>query len=115
VRTLRSDGENEARAYVEVDVPPSRVEPTIETERVAVSDPRRTPTLRLDERPRGSGPRNPAQTTLPGPEELRAELPEGLPLTKAQLVIVPPELAAKWRAEAKNGAANERGKNKSGP
>jgi hypothetical protein len=101
MRTLRSDGENEASAYVEADVPSSRVEPTIEMERVAVSDPRRTPTLRLDERPRASGPRNPAQKTLPGPEELRVELPERRPLTKAQPVIVPPELAAKWREEAK--------------
>jgi hypothetical protein len=49
----------------------------------------------------GSGPRNPEQTRLPDPEP-KIELPEGLPLTVAQLVYVPPELAAQWREEAKS-------------
>jgi hypothetical protein len=34
-------------------------------------------------------------------DEPRIELPEGLPLTAAQPVFVPPELAAKWREEAR--------------
>ncbi|MFT3770156.1 MAG: hypothetical protein QM820_32405 [Minicystis sp.] len=102
MRTLCSNGRDEARAYAEMELPPPRVEPPLEMDRIAIVDPRRTPTLHLDEPPASSGPRNPEQMTPPAPEdELRVELPERLPLTAAQPVIVPPELAALWREEAK--------------
>jgi hypothetical protein len=105
VTTLRSDGAPEARAYAEIDVPAAGHEPTLEMERVRVLDPRHTPTLHVDA-PRTSGPRNPEQCSLPEPTELRVELPDGLPLTEPQRVIVPPELIAQWLAEAerKRGA-----------
>ena len=100
-RNLRSNGEPAARAYVETAVPAPCVEPTMEAERVAIVDPRHTPTLHREGKPTGAGPRNPDQKTLRDPGELRVELPEDLPMTEAQIVIVPPELAAKWREEAK--------------
>jgi hypothetical protein len=103
--TLRSDGEDQLSAYVESEVPPSRPEPAVEVERVAFVDPRRTPTVRLNDGRKGSGPRNPEQTALPGDDEPRIELPDGLPLTAPQQVYVPPELAAKWREEAKKGTS----------
>ncbi|APR86228.1 Hypothetical protein A7982_11577 [Minicystis rosea] len=71
-------------------------------DRVAFVNPRHTPTLHLGAATLGSGPRNPEQVAPPAPEdEPRIEMPEGLPLTAAQPVYVPPELAARWRAEAK--------------
>jgi hypothetical protein len=105
VTTLRSDGAPEARAYVKIDVPASSREPTLEMERVRVLDPRHTPTLHLETQ-QASGPRNPDQRALPEPDELRVELPDGRPLTEPQRVIVPPELVARWLAEAeeKRGA-----------
>jgi hypothetical protein len=99
--TLCSNGEPLARAYVETAVPAPRVEPLVEAERVAIVDPRHTPTLHRDGKPRGAGPRNPDQKILAVPGELRVELPDDLPMTEAQIVIVPPELAARWREEAK--------------
>lgn len=104
MRTLRSQGESQASAYIEAELPPSRVEPTLELERVALLDPRRTPTLHSDDPPKSSGPRNPEQMRLPDPEP-SVELPEGLPLTVAQPVYVPPELAEKWREEARQKGA----------
>lgn len=102
MRIVSSNGQPEARAYLETEVPPRRLDPTVEMDRVAVFDPRRTPTLHLDDAPPVSGPRNPEQVAPPAPEdEPRIEMPEGLPLTAAQPVFIPPELAAKWRAEAK--------------
>jgi hypothetical protein len=100
-RTLRSNGETEARAYVEAEVPAPRAEPALDAERVEIVDPHHTPTLHLDKQQKGSGPRNDEQTRLREPGELSVELPDGLPLTASQLVIVPPELAAQWREEAK--------------
>jgi hypothetical protein len=101
LRTLRSNGETEASAYVETVLPASRAEPALEEERVAIVDPRHTPTLRLDKPPQTSGPRNEAQATLPEPGELAVELPDARPTTTSQLVVVPPELAAQWREEAR--------------
>ena len=102
MRTLRSDGQDQASAYVEVEVPPSRVDPTLDAERVALLDPEETPKPPRAAPPKGSGPRNAEQTRAPSCEDdLDVELPEGLPLTAAQLVFVPPELAAEWREEAR--------------
>lgn len=100
---LRSDGEDQARAYVESEVPPSRAVPEVAGERVAIVDPRATTTVRRYEGATGSGPRNPDQKSPPRDEddEPSVELPEGLPLTAPQSVFVPPELAAKWREEAR--------------
>jgi len=98
---LRSNGEPAARAYVETAVPAPCVDPVIETERVAIVDPHDTLTLHRDSKPMATGPRNPDQKTLAPPGELRVELPDDLPMTEAQIVIVPPELAARWREEAK--------------
>lgn len=102
MRVVSSNGQHEARAYVETEVPRRRLEPTVEVDRVVIFDPRRTPTLHLDDAPPASGPRNPEQVSPPAPEdEPRIEMPEGLPLTAAQPVYVPPELATRWRAAAK--------------
>ena len=97
---LRSNGENEMRAYVEVEIPAPRVEPTLEMDRIALFDPEDAKAVEGQEPPKSSGPRNPDQMQLPDPEP-KIELPEGLPLTVAQPVYVPPELAAQWREEAK--------------
>jgi hypothetical protein len=102
--TLRSNGEDEARAYAEMDAPPARLDPTLEMERVAISDPRATPTVQIEGKREHAGPRNPEQATLPTPEDLVVELPERRPLTEAQPVVVPPALAAKWREEARRKA-----------
>ena len=102
MRTFRSDGQDQASAYVEVEVPPSRIDPTLDAERVALLDPEETPKPPSDAPPKGSGPRNAEQMRAPsGEDDLDVELPEGLPLTAAQLVFVPPELAAEWREEAR--------------
>jgi hypothetical protein len=127
MRRASSEGRDAARVYVEAEVPPSRPEPPLIDERVALLDPRRTPTLRGDDPPRSAGPRHPAQQAPRceiGPDSLPSaprpgggaaapareaggepsvELPEGLPLTAAQPVFVPPALAARWREEAKRG------------
>src|SRR5262249_15432548 len=99
MQVLRSNGENEARAYAEVEVRPSGPEPEAVAERVEIVDPRHTSTVRRGVR--RAGPRNPAQKALPGEKLPSVELPDGRPATKAQRVIIDPELAAQWRAEAK--------------
>ena len=102
MRRLCSEGQSQASAYVEVEVPPSRVEPTLDMQRVELLEPSETPEPPHDAPPKSTGPRNPHQTRAPtDKDEPRIELPEGLPLTAAQRVFVPPELAAEWREEAR--------------
>jgi hypothetical protein len=101
VQVLRSNGENEARAYAEVEVRPSPPERDIEVERVAIVDPRHTSTVRRGARRAGAGPRNPEQDAWPARKPPSVDLPDGRPATKAQRVMIDPELAARWRAEAK--------------
>ncbi len=96
---LRSNGQNEAHAYAMLDVPPSRPEPPVDLERVHLRDPRRVPTA-----PIGAvltGPRNPEQRVWPAPAPPGVDLPDALPATKAQRVLIDPDLIAQWRAEAK--------------
>jgi hypothetical protein len=101
VKVLRSNGENEVRAYAVVDLWPSHVEGAAEIERVLISDPRHTSTVRCGVGGTGSGPRNPAQMAWRLPKPPRIELPDALPATKAQRVLIDPELIAEWRAEAR--------------
>ena len=70
-------------------------------ERVQVADPRQTATAPL----RAARGRRPAQPPAEGvaPAETTppaVELPDGLPATKAQRVVLDPELVARWQAEA---------------
>jgi hypothetical protein len=98
---LFSNGANEARAYAELALPAPAAEPPTPAETIALTEPGALPPPRVETKAAGAGPRNPAQTVLPAEGELEVELPEGLPLTEAQVIIVPPELAAQWREEAK--------------
>jgi hypothetical protein len=100
MQILISDGRNEARAYAKVVVHSSRPEPSVEMERVQIVDPRLTSTVQLGTPSAGSGPRNPEQTVWAQPEPPAVDLPDRLPVTKAQRVFIDPELVARWRAEA---------------
>lgn len=97
---LRSNGENEVRAYAVIDLRPSRREAALEMERVRIVDPRHTSTVRRGSLGTGSGPRNAAQVAWRPPNPPGIELPDALPATKAQRVLIDPELIATWRAEA---------------
>ena len=99
---LRSNGEDEMRVYAKLDLPPRRVEPEVKREdRVQLTDPRQTSTARRSAR--RAGPRNPQARTLPPAETARlaVELPDGLPMTKAQRIVLDPAVVARWRAEAR--------------
>jgi hypothetical protein len=99
VQVLRSNGENEARAYAKVEVRPSAQEPEVEVARVRIVDPRHTSTVTRGAR--RAGPRNPQQDVWPARKPPGVDLPDGRPATKAQRVMIDPELVAQWRAEAK--------------
>ena len=101
VTVLRSNGENDARAYAVVELRPSRFEAAGEIERVRIVDPRHTSTVRRGAPGTGSEPRNPAQMAWRPPKPPGIELPDALPATKAQRVLIDPELLAEWRAEAR--------------
>jgi hypothetical protein len=96
---LRSDGGASARAYVEFPVPASAPEPALETARVVLADPTRAPAPPGP--PRGPGPRNPDQAAPPAPRPPGVELPDGLPLMKAQRIWIDPELIEQWEEEAR--------------
>jgi hypothetical protein len=116
VVVLRSNGENEARVYATVDVPPRGVAPGVEEkERVQIVDPRQTATVRRSARRAGAGPRNPQAKTLPPAETTppAVELPDARPPTKAQRVILDPAVVARWRAQAREEEAAA--KKKEGP
>jgi hypothetical protein len=98
MQVLRSNGENEARAYVEVEVPPSPPAPAVEIDRVRIVDPRDTVTVRRGA-PRSTPP-NPQQRVWPPQAPPAVDLPDALPATKAQRVILDPALVARWRAQA---------------
>ena len=100
LRVLRSNGENEARAYAVIDLRPSRREAAPEVERVRIIDPRHASTVRRCVPGTGSGPRNAAQMAWRPSKPPGIELPDALPATKAQRVLIDPELIAEWRAEA---------------
>jgi len=101
MKVLRSNGENELRAYAVILLRPSPVDAIAEIERVRIIDPRHTSTVRRGSPGKGSGPRNAAQMTWCPPKPPGIELPDALPATKAQRVIIDPELLATWRAEAR--------------
>lgn len=95
---LGSNGQKEARVYTVMPLPSSPPAPAVEIERVRLLDPRQTSTV-VSGTSASTGPRNPeqrlAQQVAPG-----VDLPDGLPATKAQRVLLDPELVAQWRAEA---------------
>ena len=101
MNVLESHGQNEARAYAVIDMPPSRPEPPLPSERVLVVDPRMTSTANSGAARTASGPRDPSQKAWPPPPPPAIDLPDGLPATKAQRVFIDPQLVAEWRAEAK--------------
>ena len=105
---LRSNGENEARVHATVELPVRRVEPTVNQgeARVQIADPQQTSTVRRSARRAGAGPRNPQAKVLPPAATAppAVELPDGLPATKAQRVILDPEVVARWRARAREEA-----------
>src|ERR1700678_4499621 len=80
---LKTEGEDVARAYVASAVPEGSEHPTIEVDRVRIVPPTRTPTVRLAEVPKGSGPRAPDQRVWSAPKG-PVELPDGRPVTKMQ-------------------------------
>jgi len=105
--THRSNGEDTLAVYVAPHAPPAparaaRARDDDDGERVAISDPRSTATVELRALPLRPGPRNPDQRTL-RPRGPRVELPDRRPLTRAQIVIIPPELIARWRGERAGG------------
>lgn len=102
LRVLRSNGETELRAYVVTAVPQRCGEPVPSAARVEILDPRTTPTVQGRPVRRGPAPRNPELTGWPAPSAPLLDLPDGLPATKTQRVIVAPELIAQWREEARN-------------
>lgn len=97
-RILQSNGEPAARAYAIVAVRPRIVAPPVEVARVEILDPRRTATLRGD-RPRGPGPRDPAQKEWRAPKPPGIELPDGRPIMKTQRFFIDPELFEQWEQE----------------
>jgi hypothetical protein len=101
VKILRSNGEDEARAYAVVELRPSPPEVAAELERMRLIDPRHTSTVRRGSARTGARPRDPAQMAWRPPRARGAELPDALPATKAQRVLIDPELLAEWRAEAR--------------
>jgi len=98
--TLRSNGEAALAVYVAPHVAPPTPAPGVvdDGERIALADPRSTATVELRALSLRAGPRNPEQRTLPSSEP-HVELPDGRPLTRAQRVMIPPELIARWRRE----------------
>ncbi len=101
VKMLRSNGENVARVYAKVELRASPPEPVLATERVQIVDPRNTSTLPGGPPSSRAAPRNPEQKVFPAPKPPGIELPDALPATKAQRVLLDPELVAQWRAEAR--------------
>jgi hypothetical protein len=105
VHVLESNGQNEARAYAVVVVPPAHPEPEEDLERVQIVDPRHATTAVTGGAPAGSGPRNPEQRSPSPAKPPEIDLPDALPATKAQRVLIDPEVVARWRAEAKEKGA----------
>lgn len=98
---MGSEGQNELRVYATMDVPVSRPDPAMETERVLLVDPRDARTAPSSASPANTGPRNAEQAVWPPPPPPAIDLPDGLPATKAQRIHIDPELIARWREEAK--------------
>jgi hypothetical protein len=97
-RIFQSNGELIVRAYAIASVRPRIVAPLIEVARVEIVDPRRTATLR-DDRPRGPGPRDPAQNEWRAPKPPGIELPDRRPIMKTQRFFIDPELFEQWEQE----------------
>ncbi|XXT17845.1 hypothetical protein WME94_47185 [Sorangium sp. So ce429] len=109
-RAIQSQGEDAAKAYAVGEVAPQPLHPTLEMERVHIEDPRRVPPPRGDAR-RGGGARNPEQRApladvgAPG-----VAMPEGLPVTKRQPIVIDSEILAEWHGgRAGEGDGGERG------
>lgn len=103
-RTLGSNGEREARAYVKCSIPTSRPEPPLDAARVVVCDPR----LTASGGSKSSGPRNPEQSVWPAPKAPGIELPDRRPLHKAQRFWIDPELLEQWDREDEQKRAQGR-------
>ena len=105
-RVARSDGEDEARAYAEAEVPEPSLTPTMEMDRVQVVDPRRAPTMRREDMFKGSAPRAPEQTAPSAPAAPGVDAPLGLPGNKLQPLLFDQEFLEELRrkrAEAGEG------------
>jgi hypothetical protein len=102
--TIRSAGEPSMRGHACFVLPEPEPEPgPEETARVVITDPRSAATRSGP--PSGSGPRNPAQAAWRAPQPPGVELPDGLPLTKAQRFWIDPELLAAWEDEERRKQA----------
>jgi hypothetical protein len=101
---LKTAGEASAAAYAEGEVPDATDCPTIEVDRVRIVSPTQTPTVKLADRAKGSGPRAPDQMVKPTPKG-PVELPEGRPVTKMQVIEIDPEflLELETRRKASTG------------
>ena len=93
----RSDGEDEARAYAEAEVPEPSLTPTMEMDRVQVVDPRRAPTMRREDMLKASGPRAPEQTAPSTQVAPGVEAPLGLPGNKLQPLLFDQEFLEELR------------------
>ncbi|WP_437620925.1 hypothetical protein [Sorangium sp. So ce1151] len=112
-RAIQSQGEDAARAYAVGEVAPRPLSPTLEMERVHIEDPRRVPPPLADAR-RGSGARNPAQRApLADVGAPSVSMPEGLPVTKRQPIVIDSELLAEWHG-GRAGAEGEGGERAGG-
>ncbi|AKT37883.1 uncharacterized protein CMC5_020260 [Chondromyces crocatus] len=98
---LRSDGEDAVRGYAEGSIAPRPLAPTLEMERVRIVEG----ALLIDPSPcvcpppdarKPTGPRNPDQKHLPQTPELGVALPERLPLTKKQPLVIDGDVLREW-------------------
>ena len=105
---VKSAGEAVARGFVEVDIDEGPVHPTLEMERVQISDPRRSPTLRRIDIAKGTGPRAPDEVVKRGPAG-PVEMPLERPATKMQVVKIDRDLLAElsMKAASVDGAPGE--------
>jgi hypothetical protein len=107
---VRSGGEDASHGYVEAEVPGETHSPTMEMDRVQVTDPRRAPTVRRGDMFKGAGPRAPEQTVLRAAKAPGIEAPMGRPATKMQVLVLDEEFRdelRRKRAELGGGGEEE--------
>ena len=95
---IRSEGADSARGYVEAELPQESLRPTVEMERVHVTDPRRSPTLHSIDTSTRSGPRNAEQLVMAERGSPTVEALQDRPATKMQQIAIDPELLLEWQA-----------------
>src|SRR5262249_6286216 len=81
--------------------------PTMEMETIRIEDLRRARAAGEDAPRRRSGPRNPEQQAPLRSEGPGVELPEGLPATKKQPILIDSELLLQWNEELERRRAAE--------